>query len=170
MPPNPPEPTGRTAGAAPGTSRWLSLSLVVAQFSLMGLLVIVGAAGGPATAPGPLAFALWAAAAAVGAAALWANRPGNFNIQPVPREGGQLVTHGIYRWVRHPMYTSVLLAGIGLCVAAAPGWRLQAWGLWLLLLGVLTAKSMVEERWLAERHDGYVDYARRTRRFLPGRF
>jgi protein-S-isoprenylcysteine O-methyltransferase Ste14 len=161
--------TGHRASVA-APSRGLSIALVAAQFSLMGVLAAVFVLSVGVQAPGWLAIGLWAAAAAVGVAALWANRPGNFNIQPVPREGGQLVTHGVYRWVRHPMYTSVLLAGVGVCVAAAPGWRLEAWGVWLLLLAVLTGKSMVEERWMAERHDGYLAYAERTRRFLPGRF
>lgn len=156
--------TSSTPGRIPG------ILLVAAQFTLLGLLAAVGAVSLPAAPPGPLAISLWVAAVAVGAAALWANRPGNFNIQPVPRDGGQLVTHGVYHWVRHPMYAALLLAGAGIAVAAAPGWRLQAWGLWLLLLAVLTVKSMFEERWLAERHAGYLDYAKRTRRFLPGRF
>ena len=37
------------------------------------------------------------------------NQPGNFNIRPTPKTWGTLVTSGPYHWIRHPMYTSVLL-------------------------------------------------------------
>lgn len=83
---------------------------------------------------------------------------------PVPKSGGALVTDGLYRWVRHPIYTGVLLIVVGL---VAPSGR------WLtLVLGCLTAvfffvKSTWEEERLAERYDGYADYRRATPRFFP---
>ena len=51
-------------------------------------------------------------------------------------------------------------------VALAGTWL--AGGLWAALLAVLWRKADLEERWLAERYSGYVDYRRRTRRFVPG--
>ncbi|MCU0775363.1 MAG: hypothetical protein MUC74_12955, partial [Ideonella sp.] len=87
------------------SSRRVGAALVAAQFALMGLLGVLAllglAVGGDgASAVGfVLAGAALGLAAGVGSAALAANRPGNFNIRPVPREGGRLVTHGIYRWI-----------------------------------------------------------------------
>lgn len=151
---------------------------MAAQFSLMGLLAAVGLWGLRAGSdPGsPLAWRIVAgaaliAAAAVGAAALAANPPGNFNVRPVPREGGRLVTSGIYRWIRHPMYSAVLLGGLG-CVLLTPpaGTGVLAVALlaWAALVAVLWLKSGVEERWMAEAHPGYAEYQRATRRFVPG--
>jgi len=34
-------------------------------------------------------------------------KPGNLNIVPTLKDKHQLVTHGIYQFIRHPMYTSV---------------------------------------------------------------
>jgi protein-S-isoprenylcysteine O-methyltransferase Ste14 len=48
---------------------------------------------------------------------LWAlnhNKRGNFNIQPKLKDGCHLVTSGAYKYIRHPMYTSVIL--MMLCV------------------------------------------------------
>jgi protein-S-isoprenylcysteine O-methyltransferase Ste14 len=124
----------------------LGTVLVLAQFGLMAWLVALGAS---ALLPWPnglrlgLAALLALAGAALGVAAVRANRPGNFNIHPAPREGGKLVEHGPYRWLRHPMYSAVLL------------------------LAVLVVKALIEERWLAERHAGYAAYCRRTARLLP---
>jgi protein-S-isoprenylcysteine O-methyltransferase Ste14 len=92
--------------------------LVLAQFGLMAWLAVLGALALHPWPGGPLlglAALLALAGAALGAAALRANRPGNFNIHPAPREGGELVEHGPYRWLRHPMYSAVLL----MCAAAA---------------------------------------------------
>ena len=71
--------------------------------------------------------------------ALAANRPGNFNIRPTPRPGGALVTSGPYRWVRHPMYTSVLMAA---AAAAVKSHQIVDSGLWFALLAVLLLKAL----------------------------
>jgi protein-S-isoprenylcysteine O-methyltransferase Ste14 len=144
--------------------------LVALQFALLAALAAVQVLSWPEQRPGWLAMALWAAAFGYAVAAVWANPPGNFNIHPRPKQGSRLITHGIYAWVRHPMYGALLLAAAAISVAAAPGLRLQAWGACLALLAVLTVKSMLEERWLAEREPDYIGYAKKTRRFLPGRF
>ncbi|CAD5373912.1 hypothetical protein RA210_U40315 [Rubrivivax sp. A210] len=101
---------------------------------------------------------------------LWAlasNRPGNFNIHPSPREGGQLVQRGPYRWIRHPMYTAVLAFGLACAWAAGAPW---GWVCLTALLAVLVAKAALEERWMLEQHAGYAAYRERTHRFLPGLF
>ncbi len=84
---------------------------------------------------------------------------------PQPRPDSTLVQHGIYGIVRHPLYSSLILA--------SAGWAL-IWGSWLALAAsgalalVLRSKSAREERWLRERYPEYRDYERRVRRFVPG--
>jgi protein-S-isoprenylcysteine O-methyltransferase Ste14 len=95
---------------------------------------------------------------------LTANRPGNFNIRPEPKPGGQLVTSGPYRYVRHPMYLAVLLGMLGFCVGYATPWR---WAALAALAVVLAIKAGVEERAMAARHPGYPDYARGSKRIVP---
>lgn len=140
----------------------MSRLLVALQFSLMGLVL---ARAWP-FAPG-IAFAgLLAAGIAVGLWALAANRPGNFNIRPEPKEGGRLVTHGPYRWIRHPMYLAVLL------VTGAFAWGGDAGQVVLLALlaGVLAAKARREERGLSALYPEWDAYRARTAAIIPGVF
>lgn len=152
----PPAPVGTPANES------LGRLLVGMQFGLLGLMGWRAFAA-PA-APGGAVALLLAASAALALWALTANRPGNFNIRPTPRQGGTLVTHGPYRWVRHPMYTSVLTAAAAAALQARGAVDL---GLWLALLAVLLVKANVEERALLRRFPEYGAYRSRTKRFLP---
>ncbi len=102
--------------------------------------------------------------AAIGAWAVAANRPGNFNVRPEPKRGGRLVTTGPYRWIRHPMYAALLVACAGLAGGYASPWR---WVALAALAAVLAAKARREERGMAAAHPGYAAYAMRTKRIVP---
>jgi protein-S-isoprenylcysteine O-methyltransferase Ste14 len=143
-----------------------SWMLVAAQFLLIGLLIVTTQPSAAATAV-VLAAAFAIAAAAVGLAALTANRPGNFNIRPEVKEGARLVTHGIYARVRHPMYSAVLLAMLAFVALDARPWRI---GAWIALAAVLLAKAALEERYLLARFPEYAGYRARTHRLIPGVF
>lgn len=138
--------------------------LVALQMGLLGLLAWWGA-----QAPFvPLAtWGLGGGALLLGVWALGTNRPGNFNIRPTPHPEGRLIRHGPYRWIRHPMYVAVLLAGAA-CAAAATGVR--GWVVLAFLAGVLVVKARLEERWLAARHPDYAAYRSGTAGFIPGWF
>ena len=82
-----------------------------------------------------------------------------------PQRATTLVTTGIYRWSRNPMY-------VGLTVALL-GWAAFLSALWPLLGPVIFVAYVnrfqirPEERVLAERFGAeYADYARRVRRWL----
>lgn len=86
-------------------------------------------------------------------------------LTPLPLPNGMgLSARGIYRFVRHPMYTGVIIACIGVAT-----WR----GLlvvWLVVGGLILffdVKARAEEVLLKRAYPGYSDYARRTGRFLP---
>jgi protein-S-isoprenylcysteine O-methyltransferase Ste14 len=144
---------------------WAGSALVALQFGLLALLAYWVVAGDRLDEPPLAALALVAAGTALGAWALSANRPGNFNIRPQPKAGGALVQHGPYRWVRHPMYSSLLLAGMG---AAFWAGQLAAWFTLGGLTLVLAAKATVEERAMIARHPDYRAYRKRSWRFVPG--
>jgi protein-S-isoprenylcysteine O-methyltransferase Ste14 len=83
---------------------------------------------------------------------------------PHPRDGARLRTNGLYRFVRHPIYSGVLLVGWGL------GLRSMLWvGLVLAvaLTAWMTAKARYEEQLLTARYPDYPAYAATTPRFLP---
>lgn len=84
---------------------------------------------------------------------------------PRPRDDGTLVEHGVYRRVRHPIYFGVGASAFGWGLLTASGVALL---LALALILLLDLKARREEAWLMERYPAYADYARRTRRFVPG--
>ena len=139
--------------------------LVLAQFGLIAALVAWSL---PSFLAGRSPIGAWLLAISgigVGLSALAANRPSNFNVRPTPREGGQLAVGGAYRWIRHPMYSCVMLLG------AACAWSrgtAESWAAAIALVLVLSIKASIEERWLQEVFPQYAAYRLRTRRFIPG--
>ncbi len=87
-------------------------------------------------------------------------------LTPVPQPNGAgLTARGVYRWVRHPMYSSILVLCVG--VAAARG-SVVVWALVASLAVFFEAKTRLEEKYLIEAYDGYGAYASRTGKFFPG--
>ncbi len=83
------------------------------------------------------------------------------------REAHQLVTSGVYRTLRHPMYTALLLYSLGFALVlpnwiAGPAYLVSM----LLLIGFRLGP---EERLMhAEFGPAYEDYTRRSKRLIPG--
>lgn len=85
---------------------------------------------------------------------------------PVPVAGAGLRTDGPYRWVRHPIYTGVLLAGAGFTVAVGSWWTV---GAWLVLLVFFWGKWRWEDRLLRARYGAeWSSWAAGTGAILPG--
>lgn len=79
---------------------------------------------------------------------------------------GQLVTRGLYRWVRHPLYTAGLLI---LWANPAVTWNVLAFNLGVT--AYLIAGAVLEElKLLVEFGDAYAAYRRRTPMLLPFRW
>jgi len=88
----------------------------------------------------------------------------NLTPLPYPVDHNQFVKHGIYNWVRHPLYASQLIMAFG--------WVLYSLSLSHLLWFIVgfmffDFKASKEEHWLTERHPEYADYAKRVRKFIP---
>ncbi|MFE6690174.1 methyltransferase family protein [Streptomyces sp. NPDC057743] len=83
------------------------------------------------------------------------------------QHGHRVVTAGPYRWVRHPAYTGILIAGVDLAVLtdnAASALVITA-----CCLLALAYRIRVEERMLLDAlGEEYGEYAARTRRLVPG--
>ena len=83
------------------------------------------------------------------------------------RERTALVSGGPFRWVRNPIYSSMLLAALGLALAAPN--VLSVLALVALLVALELQVRLVEEPYLTRAHGtSYRDYASHTGRFVPG--
>ncbi len=109
---------------------------------------------------GAILFAIGAVFGVTGVRALGRSR----TPYPKPIHDAPLVQGGVYRIVRHPLYSSLIFLSVG--------WSLF-WSSWITLwvsLGlavVLDAKSRREERWLQEKFTDYQSYRQRVTRFIP---
>lgn len=98
---------------------------------------------------------------------VWARRHlgRNWSVVVTLKQDHELVTSGPYAWVRHPIYTGLLLAFAGSALAQGE-WR------GVLALGLAGAalwrKLRLEEHWLRERFGAaYLAYCRRVAALLP---
>ena len=91
----------------------------------------------------------------------------NWSITLEVRESHRLVTEGIYRQVRHPMYLALLLYASGQALAL-PNWL--AGPSYLAAFGLLFALRVgPEERMMLEEFgQDYEAYMARTKRLVPG--
>lgn len=145
--------------------------LVAAQFVLM-LLVLLG----PRTLPGLAESSLpgyairrWAGLACVFAGAIVsaaaARRLGSaLTPLPHPKAGAPLVQDGPFGVVRHPIYSGLLLASVGVALLA-PGWL--TWVYTAALFVLLDVKTRREERWLSAAFPEYPAYQQRVRKLVP---
>jgi protein-S-isoprenylcysteine O-methyltransferase Ste14 len=81
-----------------------------------------------------------------------------------PRPGTQLVTHGLYRHVRHPIYLGQALIALGAPLTLGARWTLGPAAAALLVIVIRVAR---EEQALARTFPDYVRYAATTKRIVP---
>lgn len=138
-----------------------SLILVIFQLTSAGLLLISG----------PLLAGYWPSALlqllglAFGILAIVIMKRSNkFNIPPDVREGSKLVKTGIYKYIRHPMYTAVLLYFIPALIHHFTWLRLGYFG---ILLVTLLLKINYEEKLLKQAFVEYAQYKKSSWHLLP---
>jgi len=143
------------------------------QVLLMAAIVVVawqGALAQDPSAPGVgaargLGGGIMFAGLALVYAGIWQLRRARaLSVLPRPLEAGSFVSSGPYRFIRHPIYAGLVLAGIGIAVL-----RLSPViaALTLALFVVLDLTRRREEAWLLERYPEYDSYRRRTRALIP---
>lgn len=101
---------------------------------------------------------------AIGLSALTAMRKSRFQIIPDVSREASLVTNGPYKYIRHPMYSAILLVCLGLLLTDISVVRLLIYG---GLFGVLLAKMLYEERLLGDRFKEYRNYIKFSKRIVP---
>ena len=99
--------------------------------------------------------------------ALWIfthNRVGNFNITPEIRKDAKLIVTGPYRFVRHPMYSSLILFMLGIVLH----WFSFLNFLFLLIMTfALALKAFREEKLWHVNDPSYEAYKKQTTMIIP---
>ena len=147
--------------AAPGTARGLRSQTVAWGFVAVQGLLIVGILLTPSGHAWPLPRSVeivatgltWVGLGLIAWAVLVFGR--GVTPSPLPSPKAHLQTRGPYRWIRHPMYTGVIVMMTGSAIGRR-SWVAAA--LWALLVVLFLAKLRWEERRLVENYPGYHEY------------
>jgi protein-S-isoprenylcysteine O-methyltransferase Ste14 len=83
-------------------------------------------------------------------------------VEPAP--GAALVTGGLYRRIRHPMYLGQGMIAVGAPLTLGVRWALAASAVALI---VLVMRVRLEEAALRRRYAEYPRYVEGTKRFVP---
>ena len=139
--------------------RWVFRLLVFAQFLLVAILLVV-------SRPVERGWLAWTISSIGLALGLWAIvTMGRFtNISPRLKDNAPLRTNGPYKFIRHPMYSALLI----FCGAyLVDNFNSYTISLWLALFFVLACKVYYEEQILRDRFTDYESYSKTTKRIFP---
>jgi len=91
----------------------------------------------------------------------------NWSITLEVREQHRLITRGVYRRIRHPMYSALVLYSVGQALVI-PNWLAGPANLIVFTI-LLALRVRAEERMMGEAFgDEYAAYSARTKRLVPG--
>lgn len=141
-------------------NRIKSILLVVLQFVFILLLL----SGSPLKNIPALSYAFIILSILLVFWAIATMKKSKLRILPEPSPHATLITDGPYRFIRHPMYTAILMGSVGLLIHQFTWLRLS---IVIALAIVLVAKLTWEERMLLQKFEAYRDYMRRSKRLLP---
>lgn len=140
------------------------LIFVLVQFFLLALFIFLpGFSYTSGFWQQTLSFILVVAGLSLTASALY-SLGGSLSPFPAPRSGARLITSGAFRYIRHPVYTGIVLTLTGISIYSMHVPRLLVTTCLLILFRL---KSAYEEKLLIRRYPGYEAYANNAGRFLP---
>ena len=90
----------------------------------------------------------------------------NVNLSPFPSPlpGSKLIANGVYKFIRHPIYTGIMMAFFGFAIIADSGYKLA---ITLTLSLLFYFKTIYVEKRLMEMFPDYSEYKQRSGRFFP---
>ncbi|MFF9055698.1 methyltransferase family protein [Streptomyces erythrochromogenes] len=163
----------RGISGRPGSAAWWAGVLFVLALlggaaapaaALVGMPALPGAGDGTALHRTGLAVALAGMAATLvaqsGMGASW-------RVGVDADEHTELVTSGLFAYVRNPVFTAMTVTAAGLALMVPNALAVLAW--LVLVLAIELQVRVVEEPYLARAHGpAYTDYTARAGRFVPG--
>jgi protein-S-isoprenylcysteine O-methyltransferase Ste14 len=145
--------------------RLIGWTFVGIQFALLALIILVPKGedwGISSEARWVCRTAIWLSIVVMLVGALGLGR--GLTPVPIPNARAQLRTGGLYRFVRHPIYSGLLLFAISAGIKSGSLLVLVAA---VALVGLINVKARWEERRLVQVFADYAAYAERTPRFVP---
>lgn len=83
---------------------------------------------------------------------------------PTPIKGARLIKNGLYKFMRHPIYTGIFIVLFSYGMSVTSSYKII---ISTLLLVVFYFKSVYEEKRLLEVFSAYESYQKTTGRFFP---
>jgi protein-S-isoprenylcysteine O-methyltransferase Ste14 len=153
------KPKGQLADGF-STNKLKSYLLVTLQLACIGIIAF----SGPFFPKNIFFLSIGILGALLGLWAIFKMELGRFNITPDVHKNSRMVAKGPYKYIRHPMYVSVLLVTLAWVLNY---FTLFRFGIWIVLLIDLLLKMTFEERLLSEHYEQYQDYRKRTKKLIP---
>jgi protein-S-isoprenylcysteine O-methyltransferase Ste14 len=94
---------------------------------------------------------------------VWAMANLGRNISLIP-QARQVVTHGAYAWVRHPLYTAEIVNTAGVCLVLSGPWP---WLVLACMIAIQYFRARREEALLTAALPDYAAYQARTPMLVP---
>lgn len=135
-------------------------SLVFLQFFLILILLSIN----ESIFTKPLSLVIFILGLSFGIYTLLFNKLSNFNISPLIKKDANLITNGAYKYIRHPMYFSVLLMLLAVISTDISPENIV---LYLFLIIVLFFKAKKEEDLWMNENQQYIEYSKQTKMFIP---
>lgn len=146
-------------------SAFFSKALVLTQFLTLGYFVFFHPIQQPFGPQDIVAGTLVTAGIVIGVWAFLSIRRGStFRILPEPATHATLITNGPYAFVRHPMYTALILCTLGLFLNYPVMSHFIAWSLLFITLNI---KLIHEEKLLPQIFPNYTKYQAVTHKLFP---
>ena len=139
--------------------------LVAAQFTLLGALFLFAILSVHRKVHSYLALELITALVGIFLIIVASrNLKPSLQISPIPKQDAPLISIGIYKYVRHPMYLAVILIGFSLAGFAdsLAGWILEG-----CLIVTLNVKATFEDALLLELHPEAIHFQMHTSKLIP---
>ena len=87
-------------------------------------------------------------------------------VQIAEQRGHRVASSGPYRYVRHPMYTSLIFSWPGIALILGSYWAVIPG---LISSALMVIRTVLEDQTLKDELPGYLEYTQQTRfRLLPG--
>lgn len=95
------------------------------------------------------------------------NLKDNITVFPSPKNGNKLISSGIYEYIRHPIYSGIILSMFS--------YAIYIFSILHIIISIAVSivfyfKSSLEEKYLIEIYEDYEVYKEKTGRFFPRLF